>query len=304
MPTVLIVDDSAVDRRLVGGLLIKSRGIAVEYAEDGAKAIEKISLLAPDLVVTDLVMPEMNGLQLVSAIVREYPQIPVILMTGQGSEEIAVLALKAGAASYVPKTSLHDHLVETVLHVLAISQSRRAQQQLMGRLKTGEIVFSLGNDAEMIPSVISYVQGLVSSSGLCDEGDVVRIAIALEESLRNGMFHGNLEITSAEREGDPTLHMALIEHRTSHEPWRGRRLNFRLRMTAEAGEFVIRDEGPGFDPSQLPDPTDPINLEKVSGRGLLLIRTFMDDVRFNSTGNEITMIKRKVHPPQNQGTTS
>ena len=56
--------------------------------------------------------------------------------------------------------------------------------------------------------------------------------------------------------------------------------------------YTVRDEGPGYDPSSLPDPTDPANVEKVSGRGLFLIRTFMDQVYHNETGNEITMIKR------------
>ena len=56
--------------------------------------------------------------------------------------------------------------------------------------------------------------------------------------------------------------------------------------------YVVRDEGPGFDPARLPDPTDPANLERVGGRGLMLIRTFMDQVSHNSRGNEITMIKR------------
>ena len=57
--------------------------------------------------------------------------------------------------------------------------------------------------------------------------------------------------------------------------------------------LIVRDEGPGFDVSSLPDPTDPANLGKSSGRGLLLIRTFMDDVRFNAAGNEITLSKRR-----------
>ena len=56
---------------------------------------------------------------------------------------------------------------------------------------------------------------------------------------------------------------------------------------------MVRDEGLGFDPSLLPDPTDPANLGKVSGRGLLLIQTFMDHVEHNATGNEITMVKRR-----------
>ena len=50
-------------------------------------------------------------------------------------------------------------------------------------------------------------------------------------------------------------------------------------------------DGPGFDPRALPDPTDPANWEKACGRGLLLIRTFFDDVKHNATGNEITMTK-------------
>jgi anti-sigma regulatory factor (Ser/Thr protein kinase) len=55
----------------------------------------------------------------------------------------------------------------------------------------------------------------------------------------------------------------------------------------------MRDEGPGFDPKELPDPTDPENLLKLSGRGILLMRTFMDDVKFNDRGNEVTMVKRR-----------
>jgi anti-sigma regulatory factor (Ser/Thr protein kinase) len=58
--------------------------------------------------------------------------------------------------------------------------------------------------------------------------------------------------------------------------------------------YVIRDEGEGFDLSQVPDPTDPDNLLKASGRGLMLIKTFMDEVTFNGVGNEITMVKRRV----------
>ena len=59
---------------------------------------------------------------------------------------------------------------------------------------------------------------------------------------------------------------------------------------------MIRDEGPGFDPHTLPDPTDAENLLKPSGRGVMLIRTFMDMVGFNESGNEITMIKRQSQP--------
>jgi len=65
-----------------------------------------------------------------------------------------------------------------------------------------------------------------------------------------------------------------------------------MHLTKDEATFIIRDEGAGFDPNDLPDPTAPENLIRASGRGILLIRTFMDDVCFNDKGNEITMVKR------------
>ena len=75
-------------------------------------------------------------------------------------------------------------------------------------------------------------------------------------------------------------------------PYRDRRIHVVVRESRTEAVYVVRDEGPGFDPSTLPDPTDPANLEKCSGRGLLLIRTFMDHVDHDNQGREITMIKR------------
>jgi anti-sigma regulatory factor (Ser/Thr protein kinase) len=56
--------------------------------------------------------------------------------------------------------------------------------------------------------------------------------------------------------------------------------------------FHKQDEGPGFDPSKLPDPGNPANLGRALGRGLTLIRTFLDEVRHNDKGNQITLRKR------------
>jgi CheY-like chemotaxis protein/anti-sigma regulatory factor (Ser/Thr protein kinase) len=292
MLTVLVVDDAAVDRKLVSGLLSKQPGLRVELATSGDDALSRLDTVKPAIIVTDLVMPGISGLDLVAQVVERHPEIPVILMTGKGSEEIAVKALEAGAASYVPKAAMHQHLVSTVQDVLSMVLERHSHARLMGGLKRGRFGFVLHNDAALIPSLITYVQSLVSSIGLCDEASVIRVCIALEEALRNALFHGNLELTSEQREGDPTEYQRLIDDRVSRPPFQSRRLHVTIDVTATQGQFVVRDEGPGFDPSRLPDPTDPENLEKVSGRGLLLMRTFMDEVSFNPTGNQVTMTKR------------
>ena len=84
-----------------------------------------------------------------------------------------------------------------------------------------------------------------------------------------------------------------MAQRRREKPYLTRRVYVTARESPAEAVYVIRDEGPGFDPSQLPDPTDPSNLDRVSGRGLLLIRTFMDKVHHNAAGNQITMVKRR-----------
>lgn len=293
MSKVLVVDDAAVDRKLVGGLLSKDPSLVIAFAVDGEDALAKIAADRPAIVVTDLVMPGINGLDLVARIASDHAGLPVVLMTGKGSEEIAVQALKAGASSYVPKSALHQHLLETVQDLLDVVNQSRSHQRLMESLKSGRFQFTLGNDADMIPSLINYVQSVVCSMGLCDDADAIRVCIALEEAMRNAIFHGNLELTSEQREGDTEQYQRLIEDRTSRTPYRNRQLSITVEVSPTRGTFTIRDQGPGFDPRKLPDPTDPANLERVSGRGLLLMRTFMDDVQFNDTGNQVTMTKRR-----------
>ena len=77
-------------------------------------------------------------------------------------------------------------------------------------------------------------------------------------------------------------------------PWCERRIRVSVRLTKEEVEVVIRDEGPGFDPSKLPDPTDPENLDRPCGRGVMLMRAFMDDVQYNAVGNEVTLLRKRI----------
>ena len=109
MATVLVVDDSSADRIVVGRLLEKRPGCAVEYAADGVEALARVKTAPPDLIVTDLRMPRMDGLELVGAIRTDYPLVPVILITAYGSEMLAVEALRQGAAGYVPKSQLVEN---------------------------------------------------------------------------------------------------------------------------------------------------------------------------------------------------
>ena len=291
MPTILVVDDSAVDRRFVGGLLEEDDHFEIEYAEQGREALDRIDHTLLDLVVTDLMMPEMDGLELVAAVRSQFPLIPVILMTSKGSEEIAVRALQEGAASYVPKRNLAGNLLGTVRRVLSAASHERNQSRLMDCMTRNECTFALENDPTLFGPLIAYLQEEVTRLGICDEAERTRFGVALEEALANAIYHGNLEVGSQLREEDHLAYFELIESRRRQSPYRERRIFVEAKLAPDGAAVVVRDEGSGFDPSALPDPTTPDNLDKAFGRGVLLMRTFMDEVVYNDVGNTVTLKK-------------
>jgi len=291
MTTVLVVDDSRVDRRLVGGLLGKDPEINLRYAANGAEAVESLRQETPDLVITDLIMPELNGLELVAHVREHHPLVPVILMTSKGSEELAVQALQQGAASYVPKRAMGQKLCETVQRVLSVAYRERSHSRLMGAMIRSDFAFTLENDSSLFRPLVAYLQESIAHMGVTEDAERTRIGIAVEEALANALYHGNLAIGSELREVDSEAYYALVDERRHKPPFCDRRIQVEASFSRQQATFVIRDEGRGFDPTTLPDPTDPANLERVSGRGVLLMRTFMDDVAFSATGNQVKLTK-------------
>jgi CheY-like chemotaxis protein/ABC-type transporter Mla MlaB component len=295
---ILIVDDSAVERRRAGTALHKLSGsndddsMNVLYASNGIEALDIVHKKRPSLVVTDLVMPGLDGLGLVKEMRSDYPSIPVVLMTAHGSEEIAAEALRFGAASYVPKKYLARDLSETVETILRLAHVDR-EQMIFPFLKSSEYRFLLPTNMGLISPLVDFLQGHLERLKLCHEMDELRVAVALREALVNSFVHGNLDVPSELRETDPESYIRCLAERQYQAPYKDRHVHVSVRGTQEEVVYTIRDEGFGFDTSFVPDPTDLNNLKKATGRGLYLIRNFMNEVKFNDVGNEITLIKRR-----------
>ncbi len=100
------------------------------------------------------------------------------------------------------------------------------------------------------------------------QGDVFAVKLALEEVLVNAIKHGN------KYDSNKSVNVA-------HE------------IDEHQAVFTITDEGKGFRPADVPDPTADENLEKPCGRGLMLMRAFMDEVSYNDRGNQVRLMKRK-----------
>jgi CheY-like chemotaxis protein len=297
MPIVLVVDDSPVDRRLIGRLLEKGKDYTVDYAAHGVEALRQLETRMADVVLTDMQMPNMDGLKLVETIHRVYPLLPVIIMTAHGSEDVAVKALMAGAAGFVPKGGLARALIDAVESVLSATRPKGQQERLLECVSSGECALELENDRNLFAPLLEWIQQLLTGLRLVDRSEALRVALAVEEALLNAMYHGNLELNEEE------VFAATSQFHESGRGWpepgqqaipAGRRIHVAIGFSREQVSFTIRDGGSGFDSASLPDPVDPATLTRETGRGLVLMRTFMDQVRFNAEGNEVTLVKCKA----------
>jgi CheY-like chemotaxis protein len=291
--TFVVVDDALTDRTLISGMLSKAFDCQVETAEDGQQALQLLNDHRPDLVLTDMQMPVMNGLELVAAVKDEFPMVPVILMTAQGSEELAAAAMHQGALSYVPKRRLVSDLIETVSRVLDASAEGVIPPHLMHHLDHSESVFTLHNDPHMIAATVSYLQRLLRCLPLGSQTERLRVGLAVDAALSNALFHGNMEISHAEAK-DPADRMRILRERIGQEPYRSRRIHLTARINRKRAEFVIRDEGDGFDVSKYSSENAFIGGEHSGGRGLAIMHAVMDTVMFNSSGNEVMLVRNRV----------
>jgi DNA-binding NarL/FixJ family response regulator/anti-sigma regulatory factor (Ser/Thr protein kinase) len=289
---VLVVDDSRLARLAAAGIIKQIKTLSVIEAGDGNEALKAIERTSPDVVLTDLEIPGLNGLELVAEIRSFHPEIPVVLMTAHGSEDVAVAALRAGATHYVPKSALARDLLNTLEKVLTISAMERSKRRVKGYLQAREERFQITNDPELIAPLVDLLLENLSVIETCDSASRMRVGVALHEALTNALFHGNLEVDSELRQDDERQFYDLAQKRRFIPPYCARRVQVHACVDHRGARFVITDDGPGFDTSCLNRPVTDDSLFRVGGRGMLLIRAFMDDVKHNESGNRITMIKR------------
>jgi DNA-binding NarL/FixJ family response regulator len=292
MHRLLIVDDDDVDRETVRRALREVRDLNLGEAASAELALDAIAKDLPDIVVTDLRMSGMGGLELLRHLREDHPTILSILMTSQGSEQIAVEALHAGAIGYVPKRDVPVEMADAVRRALGMIDARNRHRKLMAYFSSRETSFEMDNDPRLASSLGTSVQEDLERIGFGDGAVRNHIAVAIIEAVTNAMVHGNLEVDSALRDDSHEAFEARIQQRRNESPYRDRRVRFTARETPREIEYTVSDEGPGFDPATLPDPRSPENLLKLSGRGVLLIRTFMDEVEFRDGGRTIVMRKR------------
>jgi serine/threonine-protein kinase RsbW len=136
------------------------------------------------------------------------------------------------------------------------------------------VSYTLDSTLETVDSAEQTATRIAGETGF-DEDEVMRIAMAVREAAVNAVLHGN-----------------------AYDP--GKKVTLDFERTGKDLVITIRDQGKGLDPKSIPDPLAPENLMKTSGRGIFLIRSFMDEVQIHPshTGTEIKLIKHVHGSPE------
>ena len=118
MAKVLLVDDAAFMRMVVKDTLTKNGFTDLYEAADGVEAVEKYKEVQPDLVIMDITMPNMDGLEALKTIKAQYPDAKIIMCSAMGQEAMVVEAIKLGALDFIVKPFKPDRILQTVKKVL------------------------------------------------------------------------------------------------------------------------------------------------------------------------------------------
>ena len=116
--TILLVDDAAIMRMMLKDILTKNGYEIVGEAENGLKAVEKFKELNPALVIMDITMPEMNGIQATKGIRDVDPNALVVMCSAMGQQSMVIESIQAGARDFIVKPFQHDRVLEAVAKVL------------------------------------------------------------------------------------------------------------------------------------------------------------------------------------------
>jgi DNA-binding NarL/FixJ family response regulator/anti-sigma regulatory factor (Ser/Thr protein kinase) len=294
MPMLLVADDSELDRMVIVELLKKEPlDWLVEQVASAEEAVRLMKEIAFDVVITDVLMAGMSGLELLNYVHRQPRRVPVIVVSGQDTRDAAIAALQNGATNYIPKQSLPALLGETVRQVLDVATAEKNYQRLISTAEDMRFHFKLTNDLTLIHPLVSMIQQMALGMSVLSAEDCTRLGIAVDEAISNAMCHGNLELSADDMSYVRShLHdkrpIEVVEKRRVQAPYDSRFVYVACLLTQEGVKVSVRDDGKGFTLSSID--------HEQSGRGVTLIQNLVDKATFNEAGNELTLLKRTASP--------
>ncbi len=293
MPVILHVDPSTADRDSIREALASQENWTIEGAASYEEACDRLQLHPVDLILCESDFGDGEWRDLVSAVRSRQMTTPVFILSSSMTVESAAQAARDGAESVLVKGTDPSEWLFPMECAMERAASRSLRQAAESSLTEQKLRFTLENEKSRVPHLVNLLVENCDRFGLIDDRDRMRIQVALEEALLNAIVHGNLEVSSRLRELEGDIFEQAIIERKGLEPYRSRRVTLVAEYTHLGARFVIRDEGPGFDVDKVRNPTEDDAIALASGRGILLMRSFMDTIDYNDQGNEVSMYKSR-----------
>jgi anti-sigma regulatory factor (Ser/Thr protein kinase)/ActR/RegA family two-component response regulator len=261
---ILIVDNNDELRSTLEQVL-RDLGHTVLATGDRDAALSREDLDEFDLIISDLTDDADCGVEILSELNRKRLLVPVVVSSDEAQQPGIVKAFKMGAANYLRLPYNKDELRSIVEKTLSYKLRFVDDLKVLPHVHE-KIDFELPSDLSLMNGVLHYLIERVSKLGLI-KPERSNLFVALDEAFVNAVKHGN--------RNDPSKMVRITAE-----------------LSAKEARFTVEDEGNGFNLQEIPDPCDPANLFKSSGRGVLLIYNIMDEVKYNARGNQLTMVKR------------
>ena len=162
MAKILVVDDALFMRQLVRNILTEYNFDVIGEAANGKEAIEKYFELKPDLMICDVVMPEMNGLEAIAEIIKKDPNAKIVMLSALDEQETVINALHTGAKDYLVKPVKKKNFIRTIQRVLAVDLIQNEKNILL------EVYSQIFDDLE------TYIESALSQEILTQIAYILR----------------------------------------------------------------------------------------------------------------------------------
>lgn len=290
---VLVVEDDP-----LGGFYlsetIKKQGFEVMVARDGETGLQVFDSFSPDLVFSDICMPKMDGLRLLAEIRERSSEAIVVMTTAYGSEENTINALRFRANDFLIKPIRHDEVLTSLEKYSSIIESRTLEMQIIGMILKRELVLQFGNRLQLVGQVANRL--ILETGNSLSQNDRLGVRLGLFELIVNAIEHGNLGIGYQEKtkalQSSPHGLVALLEQKLADPVIKAKNITIEFKMSQSYCEWVITDEGDGFEWKSVPDPISESNFFTAHGRGIMLSRLQFDELEYLGKGNCVRVRKK------------
>ena len=255
-------DDDDVREALIESLDLD--GWKIVEAVDGKQAVQKFTESPTDILLTDLMMPGLDGMTVLAEMNFMAQDVPVIVITGFASIDRCRDALKAGANDFIQKPVSEQELLKTVNKALATRIKKSSVDQIQSKCED-VLEISVPAVASQKEAVLARFAASAEAAGFGRKKKIM--LLALDEAFTNAVIHG------AKGQVD-----AMIE--------------IRAKFKAESAFIRVADSGQGFDRTSVPA----VSVDNAGGRGVFLMDSFCDEVRWLGNGNICEMVFQRLKP--------